>query len=151
MHVLCPSCAAEYEIPKLQRPRKLRCARCGAEWRVMPPAEPLPAGDAAFDGPLPADDMAPLAALVSPDEPGVDLSPLSPLQADGPIAGPDRRRPIGAATLVWAALWVASIVALAAAAFAFWHWRGAIAHGWPPSLRLYRLLPGGMPDGRLAA
>ena len=36
MQVLCPSCETEYEIPALQRPRKLRCARCASEWRVMP-------------------------------------------------------------------------------------------------------------------
>lgn len=35
MRVSCPSCAAIYEVPTEllgAEPRKLRCARCGAEW-----------------------------------------------------------------------------------------------------------------------
>ena len=37
--------------------------------------------------------------------------------------------------------WILSLALIATALFAFWHWRAAIAHRWPPSLRLYRLLP----------
>ncbi len=150
MHVLCPSCAAQYQIPELQRPRKLRCARCSAEWRVVPAADPEPpadtdaqaGADADFDAPAPAD-AADVASPTPRDAPAISLSPLGSLQAEARISGPGLRRPVPRADIVWLVLWGLSGLLIGVAAFAFWHWRGAIGHGWPPSLRLYRLLPGG--------
>lgn len=154
MHVLCPSCAAEYQIPELQRPRKLRCARCSAEWRVVPAADPEPPADADaqagadadadadFDGPAPAD-AADAASPTPPDAPAIGLSPLASLQAESRISHPGLSRPASRADLVWLLLWGLSGLLIGLAVFAFWHWRGVIGHGWPPSLRLYRLLPGG--------
>lgn len=129
MHVLCPSCAAEYEIPELQRPRKLRCARCASEWRVAPSANAEPPPPA-----VNADDQ-PGAAREDP-EPEPD--PTRPL--DGPFAsllpGPAIVAASGAALATWMVLWVLSLMLIAAGLVSLWHWRLPIVHAWPPALRL---------------
>ena len=140
MHVLCPSCATGYEIETISRPRRLRCAKCGGEWRVLPP-EAVAAPD--LDGveavvPEPA-----LPASASSDPLRADLDEREALSAD-----PARRAPASAATLrlpgredaLLLGLWILSLAVMVLALFAFWHWRAAIGHRWPPSLRLYRLL-----------
>ncbi len=135
MHVLCPSCATAYEIATLDRPRRLRCARCGAEWRELPPAPDLvPDHDRAGAAtPEPVPDV--LAA--GPEERGASsmLSARLPPVWLAALRAPRRE------DVLLAGLWILSLAVMALALFAFWHWRAAIAHRWPPSLRLYRLLP----------
>lgn len=136
MHVLCPSCTTVYEIPTLQRPRKLRCARCATEWRAMPESgDELPASP-----PPEPEDMArePEAAPAQVPEP-IALEALTGLE--GRIGASVIAAPASGLVL-WSVLWVVSLLAIAAWMAALWHWRGPIGHGWPPSLRLYRLLPG---------
>lgn len=140
MHVLCPSCAAEYEIPELQRPRKLRCARCAAEWRVMP--EPAPAAEAVAEAP-----NMPAIAEPAPEAFAVMPPPSRPLQAAAPIARAPARHGIDRIGIVWMVLWALSLLLIVAGLFALWHWRGPIEQAWPPSLRLYRLFPGGLKTG----
>ena len=84
MKIVCPSCAAQYEVPELvlTSRRKMRCARCGTQWvpaDVQADEQPLretaaaraPAGPvvgaqnvvgAAADGAAPIDEIAPLSA-----------------------------------------------------------------------------------------
>lgn len=44
--------------------------------------------------------------------------------------------------MLWIVLWLLSLLVIVAGLYAVWHWRGAIGHRWPPSLRLLRMLPG---------
>ena len=140
MHVLCPSCATAYEIATLVRPRRLRCAKCGAEWRELPPA-----ADAARD----ADGSGTaMPALAMPEVPAPGPTGQEPEGREAlslrPARSPSAWRTVLRAlrredTLL--GLWILSLAVMVAASFAFWHWRVTIAHWWPPSLRLYRLLP----------
>ncbi len=141
MRVLCPSCATGYEIETILRPRRLRCARCGAEWRELPPEM------AAAADPDPAQATGPAAAPAVPASP--DPPRLDPEEREALSVRPMRRPPVRAAVLrmprredaLLLGLWILSLAVMAFALFAFWHWRSVIGHRWPPSLRLYRLLP----------
>lgn len=135
MQILCPSCATGYEIPEthLQRPRRLRCAQCGGEWRV--PALLATTGTAApqpdpwQDTPEPEPDAPPPPA------------PLDPLSAPAAVPAKAGRRD----TLLWAALWGLSLLLIACGLLALWHFRVRIDQAWPPSGRLYRLLGAHLP------
>ena len=150
MQVLCPSCETAYEIPELQRPRKLRCARCASEWRVAPESEtaseapPALAGDEAGFAPEPDPDPE----VSAPQEIATALDPPLPEQRLGTAAAGRARAGLSTrrGDLLIGLLWLASLVLIAAGLWALWHWRGPVAHRWPPSLRLYRLLPGGVPS-----
>lgn len=136
MRIVCPSCAAAYDVPSaaLAPGRAVRCARCGTEW-------------------------APLAAEV----PALPSGPERPLEipaipVPGAAAGDaiEPREPLGAAELEqpaedaaarprWdniapVAAWIASLVLLIALAGAAYAWRAPIMAAWPPSERLYAAL-----------
>lgn len=75
MNVLCPSCAAQYDVPQSQmaRPRLLRCARCSTEWRVPQPVVPHPVA------PEPVMDVLPIVEPLLPAT--VHLDAMLPLVA----------------------------------------------------------------------
>lgn len=131
MNVLCPSCAAQYDVPQSQmaRPRLLRCARCSTEWRVPPAVVPHPVA------PEPVTDVLPIVEPLLPAT--VQLDAMLPLVAA-------QAKPAGArrGAVLWIVLWLLSLLVIVAGLYAVWHWRGAIGHRWPPSLRLLRMLPG---------
>jgi predicted Zn finger-like uncharacterized protein len=131
MNVLCPSCAAQYDVPQSQmaRPRLLRCARCSTEWRVPPAVAPEPVAP----NPV-ADTSAIVVPLLPPIMHAGAMLPLVAAQA----------KPAGArrGAALWIVLWLLSLLVIVAGLYAVWHWRGAIGHRWPPSLRLLRMLPG---------
>ena len=144
MQVLCPSCATGYEIETILRPRRLRCARCGAEWRELPPAMAA----AADPDPAPPTMPAPGSVAVPTEPASPDPPRLDPEEREALSVRPTRRPPAWAALLrmprrdaLLLGLWILSLAVMAFALFAFWHWRSVIGHRWPPSLRLYRLLP----------
>ena len=156
MRIVCPSCAANYEIADgmLVRPRTVRCSRCAREWMqepavipvsVPPKPEPEPAAallpvSAPPATPPPADPLAagPLAAA-----PPVKLvarvpATFKPVTEMAPAAaGPQRDK--GGAKLTLA--WIGSILALAILAFVAYRYRAEIQLAWPPSIRLFGLLP----------
>ena len=134
MHVLCPSCATAYEIATLDRPRRLRCARCGAEWRELPPADAAPDQDRVGEA---VPEPFPDAPAPEPEE----REALSMRPARVPPAWLAVLRALRREDALLGALWLLSLAVMALVLFAFWHWRATIAHRWPPSLRLYRLLP----------
>ncbi len=140
MHVLCPSCATGYEIETISRPRRLRCAKCGAEWRELPP-EPVAAPD-------PGSAEAAVPESVLPEPASSDPVRTDPDEREALPVRTARRTPALAVVLhmlrredaLLLGLWILSLAVMTLALFAFWHWRAAIGHRWPPSLRLYRLL-----------
>ncbi len=99
MRFSCPSCSTEYEIPDTAlagRSRKLRCVRCGHEWRVgaeqtVPTARPSPDAHTHSWSPLPA-------------EPEQNQAPAEP-QADQPLpeaeAAPPPEPPAPDAAPAW--------------------------------------------------
>lgn len=134
MRIVCPACESTYEVPAatLAGHRRVRCAKCGADWEPEPgdamvEAEPRP--EFAFDF-----DTAPdLAGAGAPAE--IAVGP--PLVASAPRAMP--MPPAKGNSALWAA-WILSFALLGAMAAAGYAWRGAVMHGWPPSTRLYAAL-----------
>lgn len=129
MRIVCPSCAARYEIADgtLTVARIVRCSRCAQEWTQ----EPVVLVDAGASAPVAAAQEPEPMPEAAPD------SPVEPAPAD-PRTGaqPDRtgRRLTSA--------WIASGLLLAALALLVYLYRAEIEFAWPPSARLLRLLAG---------
>ena len=121
MRLLCPSCAAEYEVADaaLAPGRAVRCARCAASW-VPVPAEAPPAPPVPAAAPIREERAAPLTRLVPP-----------------PATDPPWER--GGSGLLWTA-WIASLVLLLALGAAAYVWREDVVRAWPPSARAYAAL-----------
>jgi predicted Zn finger-like uncharacterized protein len=127
MRIVCPGCAAEYEVPssKLQPHRKVRCARCNADW--------VPVQDAATaapdDGPVAEAEAAMRAGDTAMDR----------LAAAAPA------RPSGALRAAWAV----TVLALAGSAAAAFTWRSQVTQVWPASAWVLgvvdRVMPGTPP------
>lgn len=114
MRITCPSCAAEYEVPtpRLSSDKKVRCARCGAEWRIV---------------------REPVAALREPAE-----TPEPGHRPEHPVATATRVEPpeAGHAGVALRAAWVVSALVLIVVVAAVITWRTDIIHAWPPGARL---------------
>ncbi len=162
MRIVCPSCQAAYEVPdKLLSgsPRKVRCARCATHWVPEPVPAPTPAtmpdAASATDGLPELRQPAPQPAQPEP-EPEPDLpppppvlitptpDPRAPRAAEKLLPAPahaDDPAPGGRRLLVIAgALWLASLAALATAAWATFAFREDIMAAWAPSRRFFSLL-----------
>jgi predicted Zn finger-like uncharacterized protein len=106
MRIICPDCAAQYELPPelaARLPMRVRCARCGDEWLAEPvglvpdaaaPALERDAGPAAGDissersGAVAVEPIDPNIDTV---EPGGGMEPAAPVE---PGAGERVARPI---------------------------------------------------------
>lgn len=168
MRIICPDCAARYELPQAlaaRLPGQVRCARCGREWDQEP-------ASAIETAPKPASEPTSEQAV----QPITDPTEFSPepesKPALEPVAVPQGPRPVAANRLNSLAvaresvvrevepspavvdyapdgsrardgeklLWIASIAIIVLAIALAIGLRGAIIHAWPPSLRLYRAL-----------
>ncbi len=121
MHIVCPTCAAMYDVPDRQMKvgRKVRCTSCQNQWvPVIAPQDG--AGDAAATAP------AAEVHAASPPPPG--MTAMDRLAAHQIV--PKRDKVLMAA---WAASGIAVLVLLAAA----YGWRADLMSVWPPSVRLY--------------
>lgn len=148
MRVVCPNCAAAYEVPTRligAGPRPMRCARCAHVWTPSIQADGPPVYSPALRTPAgPVTDV--------PQSPGVE--PTGPLPASRPFPklAPYRARGLdevpaplppalpparGQAAAIG---WVFTVVVLAALAGAAWQWRTQVMTAWPPSERVYRAL-----------
>jgi predicted Zn finger-like uncharacterized protein len=162
MRLACPSCRAVYEIPDalIGGSRRLRCARCPAEW-VATPAPEAPAAaqgrpdDAAARAGLgervAAESAAAAPASIGPtslppptSDPAPSLRPEArpslvsggrPETRPAPAAQPRRAR---ALTTVLA--WLLTFAVLGAGAASCYRWRGEVMAAWPPSQRVYAAL-----------
>ena len=141
MRIVCPTCAAAYDVPDSKLAggtRKVRCARCATEW----------AAGGMTVAPLPPDDMD--AAFRPPPKPAADphgrpeprLKPLRPrmeprfVVPDEPpeALAPQRRGVIGLVA------WVLTLVLLAGGCAAAVQWRAQVMAAWPPSERVFAAL-----------
>ncbi len=145
MRIVCPSCAAAYEVPdaRVIPGQSVRCARCGTSW--TPVAGPQPATEAAPSrlptaGPVPLPQSTPTPPRPTPSDAQIFSAP-------NPFAGtperPGARFAGGPAVL---AGWVVSVAAVVGLGWATVTYRYDIMHVWPPSERLYSTL--GLMAGR---
>jgi len=161
MHLTCPQCHTEYEVPDAAlagRVRKLRCADCGATFKSP---EPPPAAEIAPEvPPAPPEIIAPEVEAVPEPEPEIAVSPelAEPAMADAAfteIPAEVEVPPTRAATRLSPAppkpaakpsqpapnraLGVSILVVLLIIATILAEHR-VIAQAWPPSLRLFNAL-----------
>lgn len=160
MRIVCPKCQAAYTVPDalIAPGKRVRCARCNAEWAPLPRAtveaaapmlrarallEPTPAEKPAVVEPdrIPAPVVPAHGSLrVTSEPPGRHAAPAArPVArpvADS-VAHPSGRG--GGATAVWVG-WALTIVVLVGLVWAAVAWRGAVMAGWPPSARVYGAL-----------
>lgn len=130
MRIICPNCAAQYEVPAQRLPldRKVRCARCNALWRVS--TEPAP---------LAAASIAPMPA--APDLRRPEPRP-APAVDTGQVTAATRARLNWGPKLGWAV----SIMVLVILCAAVFHWRAEVIRLWPPSGRILALANTGYTD-----
>lgn len=123
MRIVCPSCAAEYEVPesRLLAGKMVRCAKCGSEWVPVRETEADPVSSEAVPPPL-EHDPGPPAEATLPSVTAMDRLAAAP---------PLRRRNRG---LI--AAWLATGIVLAAAVAAAFSWRTEIVRLWPPGGRI---------------
>ena len=161
MKIVCPSCAATYEVPEsvVASKRAVRCARCGGDWvpgaaEISEPLSQAEAPDQSASPPEPAPEPVqeptpeplPAEEITAPEPVAVRPPPqtaaaaqwqgvaaaIAHEAASKPPAPPRAKPPIAA--------WFVSVALLAilfAAAIAF---RTPIMRAWPPSTRLYAAL-----------
>jgi predicted Zn finger-like uncharacterized protein len=125
MRIVCPSCAATYEVPasRITPPRKVRCARCGNAWLAS--EEPAPAPT----------DLDPLGFREEPD----DEHEVEPVPELPPLTAMDRLteaaiRPHTSVGLI--AAWVLTFVVMVAAVGVVITWRQQLVRAWPASSRI---------------
>ncbi len=162
MRIVCPNCAAAYDVPDqvlAGPPRAFRCARCAREW--TPNAQPLPAGDAPVANPPVFDALVsdasmppprPVPVMPLPNHPApaqegaftmpplpVDRPPSlaigAPLVEGGRIAHAPR-----AGYVVGIVGWVLTVAILALALVLAVLRQPQIEALWPASQRLYAML-----------
>jgi len=128
MRINCPSCDIAYDVPDEKLcGRKLRCAGCGNSW--VPLAAPVPA-------PAPPAEPPARPAIRAAETPLVPPATFpAGISQPRPRLSYPRRRP--SRVLLG---WIATILVCAGAGFAAYHFRPAVMHAWPPSIRLYRAL-----------
>lgn len=169
MRIVCPQCAAVYNVPDevLARPPRLfRCARCTHQWTppstaspaVEPSPDPLPPPAAAVPRAPPrvaGPAAAPAAVLEIPPRPQPQLALGAPLVEDGRPGGvrafgidPVGTRPVGsrrfgvtsAGAVAGIVGWVLTAAILAIAVAVVLLRRPEIEALWPSSQRLYAML-----------
>ncbi len=126
MQIVCPACAAHYEVPddRLRLGRLVRCAQCGDSWSPLGPEAPGPeATGVARDES--AEPRAQIASVTVPLSPSVAAGPAIDLPLAVRLA------------------WVATALVLACLLWTGWHFRPSVMTAWPPSARVYRLLGAG--------
>jgi predicted Zn finger-like uncharacterized protein len=87
MRISCPNCSTEYEVPDAAlagRSRKLRCERCGTEWRTSVPEQAAPAEEWPVTAAAPAA-WPPSAVPEEPEMPSWEVPP-APSWASTPDA-----------------------------------------------------------------
>jgi len=129
MQIICPACAASYEVPMtLLKPGKaVRCARCAREW------VPSPVVPEVVMGAQPQ--AAPAAATAAASAPELASEVMRPLRRP-PMARPLPARP----NVALRAAWVASVVVVLLLGWGAYAERTMIMQIWPPSVRLYAAL-----------
>lgn len=142
MRIVCPSCAAAYDVPdaRVIPGQPVGCARCGTNWKPVAAAQPAPKPF----GPLlpPIDAGSPSASNPTPSPSETLLFPPSGSYAqtfDRPNLSLTADRAVLAG-------WIVSVAIVIGLCWAALTWRSEIMYAWPPSERLFSAL--GLPAGR---
>jgi predicted Zn finger-like uncharacterized protein len=148
MILVCPNCAARYEVEGTKLPaegRKVRCKKCGHVWHQQPEADRAEIEAAIFNSPADPEPVAEIAPHIEPEsEPAADAPPAWRAPAEDEelddtgdrFEEPAKAERAGAGALVilgWAALVVVILVIGWSAA----NYRSQIVGIWPQSASLF--------------
>jgi predicted Zn finger-like uncharacterized protein len=150
MILVCPSCAARYDVDGSKFPpegRKVRCQKCGHVWHQAPEADQAEIEDVVFN---PQPDPAPAEPEPEP-EPAPHMEARAPVvQEDADAEGdfgvpqddgmPLAAKPAGARYAGVIAGWIALVAAVLVIGLAAANYRTQIATIWPQSASLFSKL-----------
>ena len=128
MRIVCPSCAAAYDVPdeRLSAGRSVRCSGCEARW--VPLEQELLA-------------EVPPAQMLTQEPVPEPVRKLPVLAEAGVVSAATRTAsPVAGSPSVVMAGWVLTVLVLAGTGWAGYARRDAVMHVWPPSERVYAAL-----------
>jgi predicted Zn finger-like uncharacterized protein len=142
MLIVCPRCAARYEVADaLIGPagKSVRCAKCSHVWLAR--REAASEDETPLSWPEPPRARASVEAIPPPPPPREDpgLAAFSAAQArPGPVAVAEAAP--GSLAAVAVIGWLATVAALGVGGWAAYAFRDAVIEAWPPSERVYLAL-----------
>lgn len=146
MILVCPSCAARYEVDGSKFPaegRKVRCKKCGHVWHQQPEADQAEIEDTIFNPPPepqpPVTEPEPAWRAPVEDEEEPQETAFAPAddEDDEPVAARPARRGGGIAVAFG---WVALVAVILVIGFAAANYRSQIVGIWPQSASLFSKL-----------
>ncbi|MGN6150229.1 MAG: DUF3426 domain-containing protein [Rhizomicrobium sp.] len=150
MILVCPSCAARYEVDGSKFPpegRKVRCKKCGHVWHQTPEADQAEIEEAIFNPqadpapeaepqPEPEAELEPQPAWRAPvEEEDVADAAYSAAEDDEPVAAKPSGRAARSAGII--AGWIGLVAAVLVIGFAAANYRTQIVTIWPQSASLF--------------
>ena len=135
MRIVCPACAAAYEVPdgRLLPGRVVRCARCETDWMPLGEVEPEPPSPELDAVPPPEPEIeAPVVEAPVVEAPGVEALVIETPVAPAPVEVKQ--------VVALRASWAASVLLLLAGFYLAYSARERVMHAWPPSMRAYAAL-----------
>lgn len=150
MILVCPSCAARYEVDGAKFPaegRKVRCKKCGHTWHQLPDADQAEIEEAIFNPPPepviqepePEAEPEPEVEWRAPaKEDEVAEQPAAGFEEDEPVAAKPAKRGTGGAMVILG--WVALVAVVLVIGFAAANYRSQIVTIWPQSASLFSKL-----------
>jgi len=138
MRVPCPNCEAVYQIPDglmAGGSRRLRCARCAAEWQAGEAPAPVTAALTATAAPPPAAEPPPPAPAARGPRRGA--TPPTDRAARAAVRGKSGQPPAG---LALGAAWAATALFVVGLGAGFYAWPDIVTDNFPPAARLYDAL-----------
>ncbi len=138
MQIVCPTCAAVYQVPgdRLERRKSVRCTRCGEGWapglRATAPESAAPAEN--------EPEAEPEAVPVRPPPVTIPLGLDTRIERyesrlRAPLILPSWNKASGSQSSAW----IASIAVVLLSLVVLFANHEALAEGWPPLQRLYGL------------
>ena len=152
MILVCPSCAARYDIDGSKFPaegRKVRCKKCGHTWHQKPDADQAEIEEAIFNPPPapevheePAPEPEPEPAWRAPveDEPELDEAPVHVAEEDEPVAAKSAKSARRGGGAMAALGWIALVAVVLVIGFSAANYRSQIVTIWPQSASLFSKL-----------
>jgi len=148
MILVCPSCAARYEVDGSKFPaegRKVRCKKCGHVWHQGPEADQAEIEETIFNPPPEPEPVAPepepepaWRAPVEDEEDEPREAVFAPVEEDDePVVAKRTRRGSSIATILG---WIGLVAAVLVIGFAAANYRTQIVTIWPQSASLFSRL-----------
>jgi predicted Zn finger-like uncharacterized protein len=146
MILVCPNCAARYEVDGSKFPaegRKVRCKKCGHVWHQQPEADQAEIEEAIFNPPPEPQPVVPepepaWRAPVEEEEEAPHEAAFAPVDDEEPVAAQPVRRGAGNVATIFG--WAGLVAVVLVIGFAAANYRTQIVTIWPQSASLFSKL-----------